>query len=735
MTNTGLQADTRPAPGPLGRDRTGTAWTVLRRDGVGVVLAHPSAGLPQVRHWGADLGPLTAADVPALAVAGDRQTPPGTLDGAWQPSLAPQEADGWPGRPGLLLVRAGVPLTPAWTPGEVRVDPDGHGVESTAHDPAVGLTLTSRLHLEPGGLLGVAHRIALAPDAAGPVEVQWLESVLPVPTRADLATTFSGRWTREKAPRTAGLPRGSLARQTRRGRPGHDQPWLLALSCVEPRDRDGEVWAVHLAWPADVTYRTDRLPEQPTLLGAGELVRPGEIVLAPGATWDTPTAWFAWSDVGLDGVTARFHTALRARPQHPRTPRPLVLNTWEAVYFDHDPATVMRLAERAAVIGVERFVLDDGWFLARRDDTRGLGDWEVDRTVWPDGLGPLASRVHALGMQFGLWFEPEMISLDSDLARAHPDWLLQDTAQLPGPDGVSWRTQYVLDLARPEARAHVLGQLDALVTDLGIDFIKWDHNRDLVDARHDGRPGVDAQTRAVMAVIAELKSRHPGLEVESCSSGGARSDLGILEVTDRVWASDSNDAVERQDIQRWTGLLLPPELVGAHVGPPTAHSSGRTVDLSYRLATSLMGSAGFEWDVLTCDDDEVAALTRFAALYRELRALVHTGVAVHADVRDPALRVTGAVAPDGSAGVWTIATVASLEDARPEPVRLHGLRPDASYRVRVRDEVGPAQWGPITPPWLAAGEVVLPGRVLSTVGLQIPALWPAQALVLHATLV
>jgi alpha-galactosidase len=708
-------------------------WTVLRRDGVSVVLAHPPAGLPQVQHWGADLGPLSADDLAGLRAAADRQTPPGTLDAAGHPSLLPAEPDGFPGRPGLQLVRDGVPLTAAWVPGEVAVADDGSAVEVAASDPAAGLTVRLRLHLEAGGLLGVTHQVAVAPDASGAVEVHALEPTLPVPTRADVENTFSGRWTREKAPATGPLPRGSLARQTRRGRPGHDQPWLLALSGTAPRDRVGEVWAVHLAWPADVTYRTDRLPDQPTLLGAGELLRAGEIVLAPGASWTAPTAWFAWSDAGLDGITARFHTYLRARPQHPTSPRPLVLNTWEAVYFDHDNATLLRLAERAAAIGVERFVLDDGWFLARRDDTRGLGDWVVDRAVWPDGLGPLAERVHALGMQFGLWFEPEMVSLDSDVARAHPDWLLHDPAQVPSPDWLSFRTQYVLDLARPEAYAHVLGQMSALVGELGIDFIKWDHNRDLVDARHAGRPGVDAQTRAALGLIAELKDRHPGLEIESCSSGGARSDLGVLEVTDRVWASDSNDAVERQDIQRWTQLLLPPELVGAHVGPPTAHSSGRTVDLSYRLATSLMGSAGFEWDVLTCSDGEVEVLTRFAGLYRELRGLIHTGVAVHADVRDPALRVTGAVAPDGTAGVWTIATVASLEDARPEPVRLHGLKPDARYRVRVRDEVGAARWGWITPPWLAAGEVTLPGSVLGTVGLQIPALWPAQALVLHAT--
>ncbi|WP_240674932.1 alpha-galactosidase [Cellulomonas endophytica] len=720
--------------GPAGDDPTDPpAWTVLRRDGVALVLAHARAGLPVVHHWGADLGGLTDADLAALALATARQTPPGTLDAAWLPALVPQEAEGWSGRPGLVLARHGVAVTALWSSVAVDADPAGTAVTVTARDTSLGLTLTARLHLEAGGLLGVDHAVALDAGAPAPVGVHALEATLPVPALVARTTTFHGRWTREKAPATADLPHGPVARQTRRGRGGHDAPWLLALSATDPRDRDGELWAVHLAWPADVTYRTDRLPDQPVVLGAGEHLRAGEVDLTPGATYAAPTAWFAWSGSGLDGLTARFHTYLRARPHHPRTPRPLVLNTWEAVYFDHDPATVLRLAERAAEVGVERFVLDDGWFLRRRDDTQGLGDWTVDTDVWPDGLPPLADRVHALGMQMGLWVEPEMVSLDSDLARAHPDWLLHDPRQVPPAPHLSWRTQHVLDLAHPEAAAHVLERLDALVTDLRLDFLKWDHNRDLVDARHAGRPGVHAQTRATLGLLAALRERHPGLEIESCSSGGARADLGVLEVTDRVWASDSNDAVERQDVQRWTTLLLPLELVGAHVGPPTAHSSGRTVDLSFRLATSLMGSAGFEWDLLGCDADEVARLQAFARLYTELRPLLHTGTLVHADVRDPALRVTGVVAPDRSAGVWTIATVASLEDARPEPVRLHGLDPDRRYRVRVRDEVGPARWGWITPPWLSRGEVVLPGRVLATVGLQPPVLWPAQALVVHAT--
>ncbi len=404
---------------------------------------------------------------------------------------------------------------------------------------------------------------------------------------------------------------------------------------------------MHLAWSSDLTTRVDRVTDAVTLIGAGELLRPGEVRLAPGDEYRAPRAAFVHSTAGLDGFAHRVHTWLRARPQHPSSPRPLVLNTWEAVYFDHDPVRLAALADRAAEVGIERFVLDDGWFQGRRDDSTSLGDWTVDRSVWPDGLGPLADRVHGHGMQFGLWFEPEMISLDSDVARAHPDWLLHDPGHLDHDEQISWRGQYVMDLANPDAYAHVFGQIDALVTELGIDFIKWDHNRDLVESVHAGRPGGHAQMMAVYALLAELKAAHPALEIESCSSGGARTDLGILDVTDRVWASDSNDPVERQDIQRWTGLLLPPELVGAHVGPTTSHSSGRTTALSYRMATSLMGSAGFEWDILSCDEAETAAITRFAALYKELRPVVHGGRVLHPELRDPAWRATAFVGADG----------------------------------------------------------------------------------------
>jgi alpha-galactosidase len=706
-------------------------WTVLRHDGAAVVVTHLATGLPAVVHWGADLGTLEAGDLEALERITSRQTAPATLDAAWRTPLVPQEADGWSGRPGLLVTRFGRPLYPRWT---ARIErQDERSLQTVASDAETGLTLRTELDIGAGGLVLLRHE--LTNDGADAVDLAWLESTLPVPRTADHLTAFAGRWTREKAPLTTPMPRGSTTRESRRGRGGHDSPWVTLASHGEPRNRRGEIWAVHLGWSADVRHRVDRVTEHVTLLGAGELLRPGEVRLRPGRSYRTPTAYFAWSAAGLDGISGRFHTWMRARPQHPRTHRPLVLNTWEAVYFQHEPERLEKLADRAAAVGVERFVLDDGWFLGRRDDTAGLGDWEVDPAVWPEGLEPLAEHVHALGMQFGLWFEPEMVNLDSDLARAHPDWLLAGSRSVPSPAGISFRSQYVLDLARPEAWNHVRARMSTLISRLGIDFIKWDHNRDLVEPVHDQAPGTHAQTVAAYRLIERLTTDHPGLEIESCSSGGARTDLGILEYTDRVWASDSNDPVERQDIQRWTGLVLPPELVGAHVGPSPSHSSGRRTALSFRMATALQGSAGFEWDIMGCTEEEIEAVTAFAGLYRELRDLLHTGTVVHPDVLDPALRVRGVVAADRSEAVFTVCTVASIEEALTERLRLDGLDPGRRYTLRLRDEIGAAQWGSVTPAWMGKTPVVVPGRILTEVGLQLPTLWPVQALVLHLTAV
>jgi alpha-galactosidase len=703
----------------------------LDAEGISLLIDTGASGLPRVLYWGASLGELSGDGVLDVARALARQTPPATLDSAWETTMSPLEGDGWSGRPGFQARLDNEHLRPRWELMSHRSDDTKF--EASARDAASGLIICVSVHVADGGVVWSNASVRHDGVAATSIEVEWLEPTLPVPTSATHLTSLDGRWSREKRPAIGELPPGSTVRQSRRGRPGHDAATIFALSEGPPRWDQGQVWATHAAWSADTSYRVDRLTESLTLLGSGELLRPGEIILRPGDEYRSPAVAFVFSETGLDGIAHRVHTWLRHRPHHPRSPRPFTLNTWEAVYFDHDPRELERLADTAAEVGVERFVLDDGWFAGRRDDTTSLGDWVVDSEVWPDGLRPLADRVHALGMQFGLWFEPEMISLDSDLARDHPDWLLHDPRHLEHDASLSWRSQYVLDLADERAFAHIRDRIDALIDEIGIDYIKWDHNRDLIESVHDGRPGTHAQTDAVYRLIRELKQRHPALEIESCSSGGARTDLGILDVCDRIWASDSNDPVERQDIQRWTGLLVPPELIGAHVGPAESHSSGRVTSLGLRMATSLMGSAGLEWNILACTPDEREAITRFAAVYKELRSLIHSSVVRHPTMRDPAWRVTSFIRPDGEEAVVVVATVSGLQDARAERLRIAGLDARRRFRVSVRTEFGELVAGWNIPSWLNAHAVHLTGRALATAGLQLPVMWPMQAIVLHLT--
>ncbi|GAA4775960.1 alpha-galactosidase [Microbacterium gilvum] len=696
---------------------------LFRAGGAALVVAFRGEELPEVLHWGADPGAVDAEALAALDAASARQVSASALDVPWPLTILPTERDGWEGRPGIAGSLDGAPLLPGWR--VVAVSQDEHGFTLSAEDG--GLRLESSLRFDAAGILHVDHRVENAGD--GDVALAALDATLPVPARADELLDFGGRWTRERAPQRRAAVMGSTARESRRGRTGHDAPLLTVLGTPGFGDASGELWAVHLAWSGDAVFRVDRLPEGRSVLGAGELLRVGEVVLGPGDSFTAPTAWFAWSDAGLDGVSDRFHRSLRAREAHPRSPRPVVLNTWEAVYFDHTLEPLVRLADAAAEVGVERFVLDDGWFLGRRSDDAGLGDWAVDPDVWPDGLHALVAHVQERGMGFGLWVEPEMASPDSELARAHPDWLLAPSDRATR----TWRQQHVLDLARPEASAWVLDRLDALLTEYPIEYLKWDHNRDLLEAVHAGRAGVDAQTRAVYALLDELRRRHPVVEIESCSSGGARVDLGILARTDRVWASDTNDPLERTRIQRWTEALLPPELIGSHVGPARAHTTDRVTELRFRMAATLFASAGIETDITRFGAEERSELAAWIAAYKRLRPLMHTGRLLHRATADEGTVLTGAVSDDRRHGLYRLTRERTGEWAVPPAVRLPGLDPALTYRVRVVRELTAARFLDVVPvPWVAEGEATLRGALLETVGVRTPLLAPASALVLEA---
>ncbi|GAA1261431.1 alpha-galactosidase [Pseudonocardia aurantiaca] len=718
---------------------TPTTPVHLRAAGVSVVLVCDGARLPAVLYWGTDLGELGAADIVALAAASVPGTVSNDLDDVTRVGVLPEHSAGWVGRPGLAGHRAGRAWSPLFTRTAFHVQPDPAGggtVRATGRDDDAGLELRLEIELLASGVLRQRATVAVPAGAAGggggggePFVVGGLALALPVPPVATELFDLAGRWGRERAPQRAPFVVGVHSRENRRGRTGPDAPLVLAAGTAGFGFREGEVWAVHVAWSGNHVSYAERLANGAAVLGGGELLLPGEVRLAQGEEYTGPWVYAAHA-IGLDGIAARFHTHLRSRPQHPRSPRPVVLNTWEAVYFDHDLDRLVDLARVGADVGVERYVLDDGWFRHRRTDKAGLGDWYVDEDVWPRGLHPLVDEVRRLGMQFGLWVEPEMVNPDSDLARAHPEWILATGGRTPPLS----RSQQVLDLAHPGAYGYVLERLDALLREYPISYLKWDHNRDLVDAGHSpfGTPGVHAQTRAVYRLIDELRSRHPHLEIESCSSGGLRVDLEILERTDRVWGSDNIDPLERQQIQRYTVQLLPPELIGAHVGSPRSHSTARTHDLSFRAGTALFGSFGIEWDVTTASAEERKELAAWVQLYKDVRGLLHSGTVVRADQHDPAAALHGVVASDRSSALFALVQLATPLTAVPGALRLPGLDPERRYRVTVQPPGDtPAVRQRRLPAWLATG-VELPGRVLAEAGLRTPALNPEQLLLLRA---
>ncbi len=696
----------------------------LTRAGVSLVLGRDDAGIPVLLHWGAALGDLDEAALSALASARRPGASRSAYDLTPVTGLVPDGTRGYTGTPGLEGHRVGGDASaaaPSLVDWQVAA---GDGTAAcTATDEEAGWQVLVELSLDDGGLLHA--RTSVTNIADGDLHLSSVLTVLPVAAHATELLDLTGRWCKERSPQRHPWVQGTHRRDARHGRTGHDATLLMVAGTPGFAFGRGEVWAVHTAWSGNHTTYAERTPEGDCLLGGGELLAPGEVVLATGETYRSPELLGSWSDSGLDPLSHRFHAHLRAVTPRARTERPVIANTWEAVYFDQSLDRLSELADVAASLGVERFVLDDGWFLGRRDDTAGLGDWQVDLDLWPQGLGPLVDHVTGRGMEFGLWVEPEMVNLDSETARHHPERVLRGRAATPP----QWRQQQVLDLQDAAAYDDLRDALTALLDDLDIAYLKWDHNRDLTDVTHDGRPAVHGQTLAAYRLLDELRAAHPALQIESCSSGGARVDAEVLTRTDRIWPSDTNDALERQHLQRWTSLLVPPELMGSHVGPPTSHTTGRTQTLRYRAATALLHSFGIEWDMSRLDEPELIELRSWIDLHKQVRPLIGTGTLVHPDHADPAVLVTGIVAADRSEACYVVATDAMTATQHPAALRLTGLDPDRAYRLT--EALPPAPGGAdLTDRWSASGQV-LTGRVLATAGVALPVMHPEDARVLR----
>jgi alpha-galactosidase len=735
-----VRNETRP---DLRAERAGTNSPLLlvtdpAADGTGLILFPRADSLPAA--W---IGPVPAGlepDDAAALLAAVRPCP-----------LLPQHGEGWFGRPGLSGHRlnagsgsaaAGRDWSPVFVP--VRSEHDARWAAVEAEDKAAGLRLVTDVEAVPGGAIRARH--TLTNLGRQPYLVDGLEVVFPLPARVGEILDFTGRQTAERMPQRHRIGDGLWLREGRRGHTGHDAATVLVAGVPGFSFGAGEVYGLHVAWSGNTVHRVERVPSGlavagdgpspeenivpgATTIGGGELLLPGEIVLAEGESYATPWVYLAAARSGLDDLAAQFHGYLRSRPAHPRSPRPVNLNVWEAVYFRHDFGQLAALADAAVGLGVERFVLDDGWFRGRRSDRSGLGDWWVDEDVWPGGLHRLVDYVRGRGLQFGLWIEPEMVNPDSDLYRAHADWILATGHRVPPLQ----RHQLVLDLSRPEVYGYLLGRISGLLSEYEISYVKWDCNRDIIDAGsglRGGAPAAHRQALAVYALLDELRARHPQVEWESCAAGGGRIDLGMLERVERVWTSDMTDALARQSIQRWTGQLVPPEYLGAHVSAPFSHQTGRYMPMSLRGVTALFGHLGIEADITQAGPDDTVELAGWIELYKRHRALIHSGRVVRLDTPDDTAWLYGVIAPDRSAALMSYAQLDEPRNDQPAALRVPGLDPGRRYQVsdvtpgarRLRRE-GLAEPGIV--------RVRASGAALGEIGLAIAPLRALTAAVIH----
>lgn len=704
---------------------------VLENDAVSLVLAS-DGHLPEVVHWGSPIGVTDAAGVDTLVTAAQ---PPRANNGIPEEeghrlAILPEQWASWTGHPGISGSRRGHGWAPRFTVDQVLLD--GQPVDGfvraergtitwKASDPDAQLALDLTVELTASDAIRM--RATLTNTGEDGYQLDQLLLCLPVPSRASEVLDFAGRWGKERSPQRGRLGIGTHWREGRHGRTGADSALVLHLGTPGFGFQGGEVWAVHTAWSGNHIHYAEKIITGDQVIGGGELLLPGEVVLDHGQSYTSP--WVVASHgTGLDEIAAVHHRYLRGRSDvagHAPVgaTRPVTLNVWEAVYFDHDTDRLLDLAERAAKVGIERYVLDDGWFGARRDDHAGLGDWTVSPDVWPKGLHPLVDRVNALGMEFGLWFEPEMVNPDSDLARAHPDWVMQ----VPGRMPLESRHQWVLNIGIPGAYEHVRNQMMAMLDEYRIGYLKWDHNRDIVDGgtSPDGRPGVHEQTLAFYRLVDDLKAAHPGLEIESCSSGGARVDLEVMQHCDRVWVSDNIDPTDRQQMMRWTAQLLPPEMLGSHIASGASHTTGRFHDIGYRAATAVFGHLGVEWDLAKATEDEIAQLGAWIAWYKQNRETLLAGRTVRVDLPE-GVYLHGVVSPDKAIYGYTELELAPVWSLGMVP--LPGLDPEARYRVSHLELTAHGRELP--------APVEMTGRQLATHGIRAPHVNPERTRIIVA---
>ena len=441
---------------------------------------------------------------------------------------------------------------------------------------------------------------------------------------------LKGAWARERHVMRQTQGEGEYRIFSQRGASGHEANPFLALCEKSATEFSGEVWAVSLVYSGSFEALSYVNNTENSRLSIG--LNPDVFTwkLEPGETFVSPEAAMVYSPDGLNGMSHAFHRLYSEnlmRSKWFERDRPILINNWEATYFNFNEEKILQIARRAKELGVEMLVLDDGWFGKRNTDNCSLGDWVVNPEKLPGGLNGLSDRLHDLGLKFGLWFEPEMISPDSDLYRAHPDWCLH----VDGRARVEMRNQLILDLSRKEVQDYIIESVSAVLESARIEYVKWDMNRNMTEPFSGAQtPERQKETQhrymlGLYRVLEEITARFPEILFESCSGGGGRFDPGMLYYMPQTWTSDDSDAVERMFIQYGTSFVYPPCAMGAHVSAVPNHQTGRTTAMQTRGDVALGGNFGFELDLSQLSDADAETVCRLIEREKQVRTLVRTG--------------------------------------------------------------------------------------------------------------
>jgi alpha-galactosidase len=571
---------------------------------------------------------------------------------------------------------------------------DGFDVVLRDLDPKRPVQVT--LHYAIDGASGILTRSAtIKNDGKEPFTIEQAAAAnFTLPAGQYTLNYLTGRWAGEWTLNLEPVLGGARVIESRRGTTGHQaNPWF-ALQAGASNEDAGEVWFGALAWSGSWRQVIEKDNLDQVRITSGFNPFDFGYVLKGGETLDTPVFYAGYTAHGLGAASRLFHhfqnehvlprTAKTAGQATPK-PRPVIYNSWEATEMNVTEAGQIALAEKAAALGIDRFVMDDGWFGQRKTDHAGLGDWYVNQTKFPHGLKPLIDKVHALGMDFGLWVEPEMVNPDSDLYRKHPDWVLN----FPGRPRTEQRTQMVLNLARPDVREYVFNFLDKTLNENEISFLKWDYNRNWSEPGWDQLPAAEQKkvyvefTRNLYSILDELRRKHPNIEIESCSGGGGRVDLGILKYTDEVWPSDNTDPFDRLIQQDGFTYAYTPQVMMAWVVAPKNWANLRTTSLTYRMLSSMQGSLGIGDDITKWTPEENATAKRLIAAYHQVQGTIVQGDLYRLiSPRDNSpFSATQTVNADKSQSV-VFALIHSTQKGRTFPLlKLKGLDPAAEYAL------------------------------------------------------